>query len=457
MVLAGFIASCTEDPVEPQAQPPPSVRVLSLNGSEHNVLAFAAHVNVSHAAAVAVEHSADSLAWNSTPLFAAVPDAMDIPVIGLRPSTVYRVRAVAISSTGARAYSDTLIVVTAALPAGLPDFAILTRNEPAPGVILLGINTVAPDDRACAIVIDNECRVVWYRKMPRGVFDFQLQPNGHFTAHALIGDPPRRFFEMDLLGNIVAEHSAIGFEETGPHELRMRADGNLLYGGDYRQMDLTAYGGLSTAMVRGIDFQRIAGGQVVFRWNSFDHFSVTDAAPNVSLTGQNVNPWHLNSIDVDTDGNYLLGFRHSEELVKVNAQTGGVMWRFGGRNNQFTILNDPLNGFSHQHGGRRLPNGNILIFDNGTNRQPQFSRAVEYRLDEPARVAELIWEYRHMPPLYANVQGFADRTGNGHTLVCYGPARRVVEVDMSGAVQLEFMITNPSHTIYRAFKVTSLQ
>jgi hypothetical protein len=57
------------------------------------------------------------------------------------------------------------------------------------------------------------------------------------------------------------------------------------------------------------------------------------------------------------------------------------MWRFGGKRNQFTYVNDPLGGPSYQHDIRVLPNGNITLMDNGNFHTPSLSRAVEYHFD----------------------------------------------------------------------------
>ncbi|GIT32244.1 MAG: hypothetical protein Ct9H300mP2_3230 [Candidatus Neomarinimicrobiota bacterium] len=50
--------------------------------------------------------------------------------------------------------------------------------------------------------------------------------------------------------------------------------------------------------------------------------------------------------------------------------------------------------FSHQHDIRRLDNGNITIYDNGNYKEPNYSRAAEYLLDEDNMTATLISEYR---------------------------------------------------------------
>jgi hypothetical protein len=71
-----------------------------------------------------------------------------------------------------------------------------------------------------------------------------------------------------------------------------------------------------------------------------------------------------------------------------------------------------------------LPNGHILIFDNGTARK--YSRILE--LDPIAD--EIVWEYVGDPPqsfFSAAVSG-QQRLPNGNTLICSGGQGRIFEV-----------------------------
>ncbi len=56
--------------------------------------------------------------------------------------------------------------------------------------------------------------------------------------------------------------------------------------------------------------------------------------------------------------------RHLDEITKINHNTGDLIWRLGGKANQFNIywpargISDVLE-FYKQHDIRRLPNGDI--------------------------------------------------------------------------------------------------
>ena len=243
---------------------------------------------------------------------------------------------------------------------------------------------------------------------------------------------------------------------TGVHELRLFEGGHALYGVEYRTADLTALGGRVDAAVRGnvIEYHRV--NQMPLFWRTLDHLEVSDAMPDLNMQGAEVNPWHCNAIEIDRDGHLLVSFRNCDMIVKIDSQTGAIIWRLGGEKNQFVFINDPLNGFSHQHGIRRLANGNIILFDNGNLHSPPLSRAVEYELNESAKTATLVWEYRHEPPLFGFALGFAQRLPNGNTLINYGTAQRIIEVDQAGTKVWEVKIDGLNLFAYRAFRIDTV-
>jgi outer membrane protein assembly factor BamB len=236
----------------------------------------------------------------------------------------------------------------------------------------------------------------------------------------------------------------------------MRGSDLALLGIQFKRQDLSSVGGRANAAVQGFVVEYRRPGKEAFLWSTFDHCSLSDAASDISLKGQNVDPWHANAIEIDDDGNLLVSFRNSDEILKINSETGSIMWRLGGKNSQFSFRNDKLGGFSHQHGIRRLANGHILLFDDGNLHSPPMSRAVEYRLDESAKIAELVWEYRPDPPIFGFALGFAQRLPNGNTLVCFGTAQHIIEVDQGGVKRWELIVDEPQRFAYRAFAIESL-
>ena len=158
---------------------------------------------------------------------------------------------------------------------------------------------------------------------------------------------------------------------------------------------------------------------LLLNWNAMDHLSIDDY-PNMNTSLPNITFMHGNSIEIDFDSNLLISNRTSNEIFKLDRITGEIIWIMGGPLNEFTFIDDPLGGFNKQHDVRRIANGNITLFDNGTQHSPMLSRAVEYDIDEANKTARLVWEYVHPDSIVAMSMGSVQRLPNNNTLINWG-------------------------------------
>jgi hypothetical protein len=178
---------------------------------------------------------------------------------------------------------------------------------------------------------------------------------------------------------------------------------------------------------------------------------MNDVGPGVNLLDPAFVHAHINSVDVDLDGNLVISARNLDEITKIDRKTGNIIWRFGGKNNQFSFVNDSI-GFSAQHSVSILPNGHVLAYDNGLFHKPNFSRAVEYRLDPNNKTAVLDWSYRNTPDIASVFWGNAQRLRNGNTFIGWGFSDiAATEVDPVG--NKVFEMTFPKDVFsYRMFR-----
>lgn len=56
---------------------------------------------------------------------------------------------------------------------------------------------------------------------------------------------------------------------------------------------------------------------------------------------------HANSVDKDSEGNYLLSLRHTDALYYIDGESGDIIWRLGGVKSDFEFGEDVE--FSRQH------------------------------------------------------------------------------------------------------------
>jgi hypothetical protein len=131
---------------------------------------------------------------------------------------------------------------------------------------------------------------------------------------------------------------------------------------------------------------------VVWRWNTFDYLSQDHYCPAcIEKKGD----WtHSNSLSFQIEGNrrvLYLSVRNLNQIIKLNVETEETIWILG-EDGDFRMFE--MNGtevaklFSHQHDPEILPNGNILLFDNGLHRGggKRYSRVIEITFVYPSAV-----------------------------------------------------------------------
>jgi hypothetical protein len=325
------------------------------------------------------------------------------------------------------------------VPANFPKYEVTANNSPDDGYFFLSAYQMPDKKPGFLMMIDNYGTPVYYRYFNNVLNCFGLQPNGLLSF--MKRGTSIMFYMMDSTYTIVDSLKAKTYK-TDPHDFIAMKNGHyLFFADDPRIMDMSSYGGKTNATVTGCVIQeQDENKNVVFTWSTWDHFQISDSYAD--LTVSSIDFIHHNSIDVDEDGNIYLISRSLNEVTKIDRQTGDIIWRLGGKNNQFTFT-DPTSIFSLPHDFRKLPNGNFTIFDNGNERDPPYSRSLEYSIDQVNKVVDLVWNFDAGKKLYADNSGSSTRLQTGNTVVCYGngitnPAILEVHPDSSIAFRLEF-------------------
>ncbi|MCP4580553.1 MAG: hypothetical protein GY839_02965 [candidate division Zixibacteria bacterium] len=353
-----------------------------------------------------------------------------------------------------RQENDVLTDNGVSLPSDFPYLSVLIDENPDSGYIFLtSKNNSGPETTGkYLIILNNNNDPIFYNRFDSQPLDFKLHHNGLLTYNYGL---QKKFYVMDSTYRIIDSYQCGNGYATNPHDFQMFDNGHvLMLARDPQVVDMSEIveGGNPNAVVTGQIIQELdILHNVVWQWRSWDHFVITDATWDIDLLAHLIDYVHANALEIDYDGNILLSSRHLDEITKIDHQTGNIIWRLGGENNQFTFVDDTLQ-FSHQHDIRRLPNGNITLFDNANLRTPNYSRAIEYQLDEDSLIAYKVWEFYQTPNVAAAVGGNVQRLSGGNTIIGWGSGYpNITEVNDVGQKIFELAF-DYENLCYRAFR-----
>jgi len=202
--------------------------------------------------------------------------------------------------------------------------------------------------------------------------------------------------------------------------------------------------------------------ETVWEWKVEEHAKeIAQLVPLKMPPSTLFSDWpHINTIEVLPEsptakkdprfkaGNLLFCGRHIDTIGVIDRKTGKVIWAWGPGE-----LLGP-------HMPTMLPNGHLLIYDNGSNRSVKvrgYTRVVEL---DPIN-EKIVWEYKADLPkdFYSRARGSNQRLPNGNTFIAESDSGRLFEVTPDGEIVWEFL--NPDrHTtrpqerqpLYRAIR-----
>jgi hypothetical protein len=392
---------------------------------------------------------------------------------GLSPATVHGIDYTATSMTGSG--SGTVEFHTEApLPGFIPFFPVTGAADPSdPPYRLLDVSDFPSVINTGLYFIDTDGFTRWHfaalgLQPPR--------PESIAGAAKLLDDGTVAFvhsldFEIrDELNARVVRHTYQDLEAGGlHHEVLQLPSGNFMVLAFTFQTITYPEGDRYVAGDEVIEFT--AEGEVVWRWNSFDHldpqrtregFSPTVVHPD---TGELAFDWtHANGMDYDADNDtFLVSLRHQDWVINIDHATGDILWRLGDEGD-FTLMGD-THWFFHQHSPQWQDDGSMLLYDNdlgrpGVSLADSESRAVRYELDMGAMTATLVWEddaEQFASPFASDADGLP----SGRVLVLdsalqtppgQGPLHsRLRELDPSSSPQQVWSLETPQDTwSYRA-------
>jgi hypothetical protein len=320
------------------------------------------------------------------------------------------------------------------------------------------------DGTVYLVDMDGAVAHTWRLPHRPGLYGYLLD-DGHLFYSGKVKDGVKRFAAWERFGGGAALevdwNGKVVWEVRHPdhhHDARKLRNGNVILlclRPLPSALQARVRGGIAGTEADGMIYadylvEVTTGGEVVWEWRSWEHLDFE--TETITPQDQREEWTHGNTVAELPDGDLVVSFRNISTVVIVDRRTGALRWKLGA---------PPL---AQQHDPRPLPNGNLLIFDNGPHRRDHpapYSRVIEV---DPGSKA-IVWEY-HDQSLFDFFSPYisgAQRLANGNTLICEGCDGRLFEVTSDGHVVWEYV--NPhffaepgrpglNNWVFRAFRHT---
>ncbi|MEO6149793.1 MAG: aryl-sulfate sulfotransferase, partial [Mucilaginibacter sp.] len=348
-----------------------------------------------------------------------------IPIIGLYSDYLNTVKISVVDAQGNRANS-TVTIQTGPLPVNTPtyikvDFSDIPNMEPGLNLVSSFSGNAPPQT---PFIMDSYGDIRWYLDFTaneelKGLYydcGVARLHNGNFYFGNNRGT--NKIYEVDILGKVVKSWAMGNY--IFHHNVTEKANGNFLV--SVSSPLSTHPNGSPTTEDYIIEIDRTSG-EIITTWD------LKESLDETRTETPNLEDWiHVNAVIPDTSDNTIIVSGRTQGLIKLTYDNK-VKWilspHYGfGKNRRGEDLNQYLlqpldaggnaitdygivSGFKnhtdfewnwYQHSPVLMPNGDVLMFDNGTSRNfdtslPKYSRAVEYKINPTNMTVQQVWQY----------------------------------------------------------------
>lgn len=356
--------------------------------------------------------------------FPSVNTIHDLMILGLYADHENEIQLTFFNESGTELGTDDITVQTDPLISALPQIDITTKEETqmAPGMNF--VNYYGHDGVPFPVrpfMFDNFGDIRWYLdyssapaldSLFTAVGMFRLQNGNLIFGNTLIPT----IYEANMYGEIQDTWDLTGY--SFHHTVIEKPDGNLIV----TVTDETK----QTEEDVIIELDRTSGA-IVNTWDLTVCLDPTRQVWNTNLADITEDWFHANALVWDESDNTLIVSGRTQGVVKLT-ENNEVVWILAPHKGWSTASNgidlnqyllQPLDAQGntitsqniiegevnhpdfewnwYQHGHTKISNGNLILFDNGDNRNytgnPKYSRAVEFKIDEINKTVQQIWQY----------------------------------------------------------------
>jgi len=319
------------------------------------------------------------------------------------------------------------------------------------------------------MILDSRGQLLWFKSLPKGISaaDFQTQTyqgrlvltwwQGYLNAGAGVGTDVINDSSYRQIATVQAGNGM----QADLHEFLITQHNTALTTAvnavwwDTRSVGGTSHQIVLDSVVQEID---IPTGLVLFQWDSLDHVPLSDSYDAIykyksSKDRAPYNYFHINSVDLDDDGNLIVSARDTWTAYKVDYTSGAVIWRLGGKRSSFRLARGVYWAFQHDVRIRAQNDQFVTLFDDsaGPPAVHSQSRGIKLELDLKHMTAKQVESNVHQPPLSADYEGNVQQLPNLDNFVGWGAQPYFSEYNSRGSLIFDahFIDYTSSYRAYR--------
>lgn len=305
------------------------------------------------------------------------------------------------------------------------------------------------------VILDTDGELVWMTDEYHTVMNFNVQNyRGKDYLTFWYGDKHGstgrgEMVMLDSNYKVAYRIQAVGEgNKADIHEFRISKDNTALIAvSNKTQADLRSWPGfrpsdgwLTDGMFQEIDIET---GELLFEWRAIEHFDPLDNYYFDPFGGyiesHPYDYYHLNSIEKDPKGNFLVSSRHFHHIAYIDGKSGDVLWTLGGHSKDFKDLSHgKATEHQWQHNARWYDQekGILTFMDNGAagplHVDAPYSKATMVQLDFEKMTAKLVHSYVSPSKIRAASQGNLEVVDEDQVLVGWGATAAYTEFTMDG-------------------------
>lgn len=183
----------------------------------------------------------------------------------------------------------------------------------------------------------------------------------------------------------------------------------------------------------------ITTGELIFEWRASEYFTIEDTLSSAQKDGAGSSPeqaldfFHINSVDKDADGNYLVSAANMHTVLCISSKDGSLLWQLGGEETAFRELSGgAATSFSRSSDVKWHNDSTITLFD--SNDGWKSSRGLMLEVNSTGKTATLLHEYRAPAGIRSRSDGSMQLLSNGNVLVGWGDIPAFTEYSVDGEV-----------------------